>query len=107
MMIYIPNGLMRYNNSVAIVDDMPLLSQWIKKSKSKDLDFFGTLKGIFPHTTVCYRLANARYPRALQPFTERLQFVFSTNRPCSNPFLHIKNNTEPTFVSTFAYFVAK
>ena len=24
-------GLMRYNDSFAIVDDMPLLSQWIKK----------------------------------------------------------------------------
>ena len=30
-MIYSPNGLMRYNDSVAIVDDMPLLSQWITK----------------------------------------------------------------------------
>ena len=30
-MIYSPNGLMRYNDSNAIVDDMPLLSQWIKK----------------------------------------------------------------------------
>ncbi len=38
-MIYSPDGLMRYNDSNAIVDDMPLLSQWIKKSKSKDLDF--------------------------------------------------------------------
>ena len=38
-MIYSPNGLMRYNDSNAIVDDIPLLSQWIKKSKSEDLDF--------------------------------------------------------------------
>ena len=38
-MIYSPDGLMRYNNGKAIVDDMPLLSQWIKKSKSEDLDF--------------------------------------------------------------------
>ena len=30
-MIYSPHGLMRYNDSIAIVDDMPLLSQWIKK----------------------------------------------------------------------------
>ena len=30
-MIYSPNGLMRYNDSNPIVDDMPLLSQWIKK----------------------------------------------------------------------------
>ena len=30
-MICSPNGLMRYNDSVAIVDDIPLLSQWIKK----------------------------------------------------------------------------
>ena len=31
-MICSPDGLMRYNDSGAIVDDMPLLSQWIKKS---------------------------------------------------------------------------
>ena len=38
-MIYSPKGLMRYNDSNAIVDDMPLLSQWIKKDKSFDLSF--------------------------------------------------------------------
>ena len=33
---------MRYNDSVAIVDDIPLLSQWIKKfDKSKLVEFFG------------------------------------------------------------------
>ena len=31
VMIYSPDGLMRYNDSNAIVDDIPLLSQWIKK----------------------------------------------------------------------------
>ena len=48
-MIYSPDGLMRYNDSDAIVDDMPLLSQWIKKSKSEDLDFLykGYEKDIF------------------------------------------------------------
>ena len=41
-MIYSPDGLMRYNDSDAIVDDMPLLSQWIKKfDKSKLVEFFG------------------------------------------------------------------
>ena len=30
--IYSPDGLTRYNNGTAVVDDMPLLSQWIKKS---------------------------------------------------------------------------
>ena len=30
---------MIYNDSSAIVDDMPLLSQWIKKSRSSELDF--------------------------------------------------------------------
>ena len=35
-MIYSPDGLMRYNNGkIAIVDDIPLLSQWIKKERSK------------------------------------------------------------------------
>ena len=38
-MIYSPNGPMRYNDSNAIVDDMPLLSQWIKKSRSEERDF--------------------------------------------------------------------
>ncbi len=39
-MIYSPDGLMRYNNGkIAIVDDIPLLSQWIKKDKSFDLSF--------------------------------------------------------------------
>ena len=37
--------------------------------------FVGWGIGILPHTAVCYRLANARCPRALQPFTERLQFA--------------------------------
>ena len=40
-MIYSPNGLMRYNDSVAIVDDMPLLSQWIKNPRSEERGFFG------------------------------------------------------------------
>ena len=42
-MIYSPDGLMRYNNgNFAIVDDIPLLSQWIKKfDKSKLVEFFG------------------------------------------------------------------
>ena len=39
-MIYSPNGLMRYNDSVAIVDDMPLLSQWIKNPRSTERGFF-------------------------------------------------------------------
>ena len=36
-------GLMRYNNgNFAIVDDIPLLSQWIKKfDKSNDLSVYG------------------------------------------------------------------
>jgi hypothetical protein len=35
---------MRYNDSVAIVDDMPLLSQWIKKERSKMLRSFLSLQ---------------------------------------------------------------
>ena len=42
-MIYSPNGLMRYNDSNAIVDDMPLLSQWIKKNEAFASFFFGDL----------------------------------------------------------------
>ena len=42
-MIYSPNGLMRYNDSIAIVDDIPLLSQWIKKSRSGERDFLTLL----------------------------------------------------------------
>ena len=51
--------LMRYNNGDAVVDDihasrddMPLLSQWIKKSKSLDLDFLVWMNGLEP-TTPC------------------------------------------------------
>ena len=40
VMIYSPNGLMRYNDSVAIVDDMPLLSQRIKKFQVLRLGIF-------------------------------------------------------------------
>ncbi len=48
-MIYSPDGLMRYNNgNFAIVDDIPLLSQWIKKSKSEDLDFLVEVTGLEP-----------------------------------------------------------
>ena len=42
-MIYSPDGLMRYNDSIAIVDDIPLLSQWIKKSRSGERDFLTLL----------------------------------------------------------------
>ena len=34
-MIFSPDGLMRYNNSLAVVDDIPLLSQWIRKGAVK------------------------------------------------------------------------
>ena len=51
-MICSPNGLMRYNDSNAIVDDIPLLSQWIKKSKSEDLDFLAGVEGLEPSQTV-------------------------------------------------------
>ena len=51
--------LMRYNNGDAVVDDihasrddMPLLSQWIKKSKSLNLDFLVWMNGLEP-TTPC------------------------------------------------------
>ena len=50
-MIYSPNGLMRYNDSVAIVDDMPLLSQWIKKHSFKRTSvFLAPLVGLEPTT---------------------------------------------------------
>ena len=40
-MIYSLDGLMRYNNgNFAIVDDMPLLSQWIKKFQVRRLGIF-------------------------------------------------------------------
>ena len=39
-MIYSPDGLMRYNDSYAIVDDIPLLSQWIKKFQVRRLGIF-------------------------------------------------------------------
>ena len=39
-MIYSPDGLVRYNDSNAIVDDMPLLSQWIKKSTCRSKSIF-------------------------------------------------------------------
>ena len=39
-MIYSPYGLMRYNDSNAIVDDMPLLSQWMKKFQVRRLGIF-------------------------------------------------------------------
>ena len=35
-----PKGVMRYNDSNAIVDDMPLLSQWIKKFQVRRLGIF-------------------------------------------------------------------
>ena len=48
-MIYSPKGMMRYNDSDAIVDDIPLLSQWIKKSTCENKSIFwwermGTLR---------------------------------------------------------------
>ena len=50
-MIYSPKGLMRYNDSNAIVDDMPLLSQWIKKSRSEERDFLAAELGFEPRQT--------------------------------------------------------
>jgi len=37
---------MRYSNNNVIVDDIPLLSQWIKKELSKGLVLFGCGGGI-------------------------------------------------------------
>ena len=54
VMIYSPDGLMRYNDSNAIDDDMPLLSQWIKKSKSEDLDFLSVSYEIDIFTVFAY-----------------------------------------------------
>ena len=34
-----------------VADDIPLLSQWIKKSKSEDLDFLVEISGIEPLTS--------------------------------------------------------
>ena len=50
VMICSPVGLMRYNDSIAIVDDIPLLSQWIKKSRSFERDFLVDDNGLEPLT---------------------------------------------------------
>ena len=38
-MVCSPDGLMRYNDSIAIVDDIPLLSQWIKNRQVETCRF--------------------------------------------------------------------
>ena len=52
VMIYSPDGLMRYNNGkIAIVDDMPLLSQWIKKHEAVASCFLAPPARIEPTTS--------------------------------------------------------
>ena len=63
-MIYSPDGLMRYNDSNAIVDDIPLLSQWIKKSKSEDLDFLVGEDGFEPSKSLTTDLQSAPFGRS-------------------------------------------
>jgi len=36
------------------LDDMPLLSQWIKKSKSEDLDFLAEKEGFEPTKNIVF-----------------------------------------------------
>ena len=59
---------------------------------------FGPPEGIFPHATVCYRLACARCPRALQPSPERLQFAIRQTALVRIPIYCLdktKNNSPP------------
>jgi len=74
VIIYSPDGLTRYNDSNAIVDDMPLLSQWIKKSTSQNLSIFWLgNRDLFRRNAPFAPQASC--PRALQPFAEGLQFA--------------------------------
>ena len=69
-MIYSPNGLMRYNDSVAIVDDMPLLSQWIKKHSFKRTSvFWQGQKDLNPRHSV---LETDALPTELYPYIFQL-----------------------------------
>ncbi len=72
-MIYSPDGLMRYNTA-SRVDDIPLLSQWIKKYQVERLGiFFGGELGIrtlgeFPHTA--FRVLHLRPLGQLSVYVE-------------------------------------
>ena len=68
---------MRYNDGVAIVDDIPLLSQWIKKSTSRNLSIFWLGNRDFPRSSLRYRLVNARCPRWRKQYT--VLFLFTTD----------------------------
>ena len=57
--------------------------------------FFYHAERDFPHTTVCYRLAFARYPRALQPFAERLQFATRQTALVRIPYIKRKSKSQP------------
>ncbi len=74
VMIYSPDGLMRYNDSKAIVGDIPLLSQGIKKfDLSKQVEFFGVRKGTFlPSCGSRKNLRAAAYPRFFRPLRQNL-----------------------------------
>ena len=62
-MIYCPNGLMRYNDSIAIVDDIPLLSQWIKKPRSEERGFLVQMFLTNLNFTLKIRLMAHIFPR--------------------------------------------
>jgi len=47
-MICSPDGLIRYNDSITIVDDIPLLSQWIKNRQVETCRFLAQRVGFEP-----------------------------------------------------------
>ena len=92
-MICSPNGLMRYNNGIfAIVDDIPLLSQWIKKLRTsiEVLNFLEVAIGfdnLLRLRLECWWLVPHHFSLKTVPRT-----VFLTLEPKgSNPhFIHFK-----------------
>jgi hypothetical protein len=88
-MIYSPNGLMRYNDSVAIVDDMPLLSQWIKKFQLRRLGIFWRLKqGSKIKLLNCCEtsVSHRRHLRCPKVITAWSAYNFRPRRLCTPPF---------------------
>ena len=81
-MIYSPNGLMRYNDSDAIVDDIPLLSQWIKKSACFHKLILGGGGWIRPAAAGPGRGSDAPPARCAMPPCKRGDFAIAEKKIC-------------------------
>ena len=83
-----------YRFAPSLFESLYLYKKTIRNPR-KWISYYWHAERDFPHTIVCYRLAFARYPRALQPFAERLQFATWQTALVRIPYIKRKSKSQP------------